>query len=72
MPASDHHVLGSASRRALFAEGVLSAASESGVAFIPLYLVLLGATDREVGLLAVATGSAALDRKSTRLNSSHT
>lgn len=57
---SDDSVLGSPSRRALFGEGVLAAASDAALPFLPVYLVALGATNTQVGLLAAATALAGL------------
>ncbi|MGE3961640.1 MAG: MFS transporter [Dehalococcoidia bacterium] len=56
----DERVLGSPSRRALFAEGVLAAASDAALPFLPIYLVALGASTSQVGLLAAATALAGL------------
>lgn len=48
------------SQRALFADGLLASASDAALPFLPLYLVFLGATATEVGLLSIAGGLAGL------------
>ncbi len=55
---NEPRVLGTRSRRALFAEGLLSSGSDVAVPFLPVYLVVLGATSAQVGLLAAAAGLA--------------
>lgn len=57
---AEDRVLGSSSRRALFGEGILSAASDAALPFLPVYLVALGATTAQVGLLSAATALAGL------------
>lgn len=57
---ADERVLGSRSRRALFSEGILASASDAAIPFLPVYLVALGASATQVGLLAAATAFAGL------------
>ena len=57
---SEDRVLGSRSRQALFAEGMLASASDAALPFLPVYLVALGASTAQVGLLSAATALAGL------------
>jgi MFS family permease len=51
---------GARSQHALLADGLLASASDAVLPFLPLYLVFLGATATEVGLLSIAGGLAGL------------
>jgi MFS family permease len=54
-------VLGTRSQRAFFIDGLLAAASDIAVVrFMAVYAIALGATNAEVGLIAVANGFAGL------------
>ncbi len=44
----------------LFAEGLLSSGADAALPFLPVYLVVLGATSAQVGLLSAATALAGL------------
>jgi len=55
LPGSVDH-----SQHALFADGLLASASDAVLPFLPLYLVFLGATATEVGLLSILGGLAGL------------
>ena len=51
---------GARSQHALLLDGLLASASDAVLPFLPLYLVLLGATATEVGMLSIAGGLAGL------------
>ncbi|MGE3855372.1 MAG: MFS transporter [Dehalococcoidia bacterium] len=51
---------GGRSQHALLADGLLASASDAVLPFLPLYLVFLGATTTEVGLLSILSGLAGL------------
>ena len=51
---------GARSQHALLLDGMLASASDAVLPFLPLYLVFLGATATEVGMLSIASGLAGL------------
>ena len=57
---SDHRLLGTRSRRALFVEGIFASGADAAMPFLPVYLVVLGASSAQVGLLSAATALAGL------------
>lgn len=63
-PASDavddRRILGTGSRRAMFFESLSGSWADSALPFLPVYLVVLGASTAQVGLLAAGTALAGL------------